>query len=65
MITPFHITTLHFVIIILQEVQQQINKMIEEAATLESDEDDDLSDDTVEGRIQCSSDMLTLYDKCV
>jgi len=39
--------------------------MIEEAATSESDEDDDLSDDTVEGRIQCSSDMLTLYDKCV
>ena len=65
MITPFHITTLHFVIIILQEVQQKINKMIEEAATSESDEDDDLSDDTVEGRIQCSSDMLTLYDKCV
>ena len=41
-------------IIILQEVQQKINKMIEEAATSESDEDDDLSDDdlsddTVEG----------------
>ena len=56
-----------FMIIILQEVQQQINKMIEEATTKESDEDEDadLSDDTVEGRIQCSSDMVTLCDDCV
>ena len=39
-------------------MQQEINKMIERAATSESDEDDDLSDDIVEGRIQCNSDML-------
>jgi len=31
--------------------------MIEEA---ESDDDVDLSDGTVEGRVQCSSDMVTL-----
>ena len=49
-------------IFILQEVQQEINKMIEEAAIEESDEDEDadLSDNTVEGRIQCKSDMITL-----
>jgi len=53
-------------IIILQEVQQEINKMIEEAPTSESDDDDDdLSDDTVEGRIQCSCDMLILCGECV
>ena len=36
--------------------------MIEEAAIEESDEDEDadLSDNTVEGRIQCKSDMITL-----
>ena len=44
-----HITILCvFMIIILQEVQQEINKMMEEADTTESDE---MSDGTVEGRI--------------
>ena len=45
---------------ILQGVQQEINKMIEEAATSESAEDANLSDDTVESRIQCSSVMKIL-----
>jgi len=59
-------------IIILQEVQQEIKKMIEEVTlcyfTSESDDDDDLSHDTVEGtscRIQCSCDMLILCGECV
>ena len=39
------------IVIILQEVQEDIHKMIAEVATSESDEDDDLLDDKVEGRI--------------
>ena len=37
--------------IILQEVQQEIKKMIEEAAPTDSDDDADQSDETVEGRL--------------
>ena len=40
--------------IILQEVQQEIKKMIEEAAPTDSDDDADLSDETVEGRLHRS-----------
>jgi len=47
-IHPTHTTILCVLMtIILQEVQKEINKMIEEAATSESD---DLSNDTVKGR---------------
>ena len=41
-------------IIILQEVQQEINKMIGEVAPTDSDDDADLSDETVEGRLHRS-----------
>ena len=37
--------------IILQEVQQEIKKMIEEAAPTDSDDDAGLSDGTVEGKV--------------
>jgi len=40
-----------FEFIVLQEVKQEIDEMMLEAATLRSDEDDGLSDDTVEGGI--------------
>ena len=43
-----HVLDLHYSII-LQDVQRDIKKMIEEAAPQESDEDSDFSDDTVEG----------------
>ena len=42
-------TLYHSKFLLLQEVQQEINEMISEAATSQSDEDDDLSDDAVEG----------------
>ena len=54
-----NVTTMHIhlpyydtmCMIILQEVQQEIKKMIEEATPTDSDDDADLSDESVEGRL--------------
>ena len=52
--------TMH--IVILQEVQKEINKMIKEAAPTDSDDDADLSDDTVEGRLHWQHKALFDYN---